>query len=70
MMSHGARRHGERRARGDAERTINRTVARQLEQIFVDDLARSTRLDYRGWRARGMLDRTLELLAFPIRNLL
>jgi cardiolipin synthase len=48
----------------------NRTVARQLEQIFVDDLARSTRLDYRGWRARGVLDRTLELLAFPIRNLL
>jgi hypothetical protein len=45
-------------------------VARQLEQIFVDDLARSTRLDYRGWRARGMLDSTLELLAFPIRNLL
>jgi cardiolipin synthase A/B len=46
----------------------SRSVARRLEQVFADDLERSRRLEYRGWRQRPLVDRVLELLTIPIRD--
>jgi cardiolipin synthase A/B len=43
-------------------------VAQRLEQIFHDDLQHSSRVTYRKWSARGILDRLLELVTFPIRE--
>ena len=43
-------------------------VAKQLEQIFQDDLAHSRPITYEAWRKRGQKERFLELLAFPIRD--
>jgi cardiolipin synthase len=45
----------------------SRPVARRMEQIFLDDLAHSTRVDYDTWKRRGVLDRFLEILAAPLR---
>lgn len=42
------------------------TTAR-LEKIFVDDLAHSRPVDLARWRARGPVDRVLELLAMPFK---
>ena len=43
-------------------------VGRAMEQTFRDDVAHSARVDYRKWRARGIVDRFLELLSVPIRG--
>lgn len=48
----------------------NRAVGRRLEQVFADDLAHASRVDYRRWRARSAVDRFLELLATPFRDLM
>lgn len=48
----------------------SRAVARRLEEIFAEDLTLSRRVDYRRWRARGAVDRFLELLAAPFRELM
>lgn len=48
----------------------NRGFARRLEQVFVDDLTRSTKVDYRTWRRRSFTDRILEFVAQPFRDLL
>lgn len=45
-------------------------LARRMEEIFRDDLAQSKRIEYRAWRRRGLIDRVLELLAAPFRDLL
>jgi cardiolipin synthase len=45
-------------------------TARRLEKIFADDLAYSSKVDYRTWRRRGLADRFLEILAAPMRPLL
>ncbi|MBI4636723.1 MAG: cardiolipin synthase B [Candidatus Rokubacteria bacterium] len=45
-------------------------VAGRLEAIFFDDLAHAKKVEYRGWRGRGVLDRLLEKLALPLRDLL
>jgi cardiolipin synthase len=45
-------------------------VARQLEHVFADDLARSRKVDYIRWQSRGVLGRFLEWLAVPLRPLL
>ncbi|MBI2216985.1 MAG: cardiolipin synthase B [Candidatus Rokubacteria bacterium] len=44
------------------------TVARRFEAIFLDDLAHSGKVEYRDWRKRGLGDRVLELLSWPIRD--
>ena len=48
----------------------DREIARRLEAIFAADLAYSERLEYRKWRARGLFDRILELMALPINDTL
>jgi cardiolipin synthase len=48
----------------------DRNVAHQMERIFLDDIAESRRVTYEAWRKRGLGARFLELLAFPIRDLL
>ena len=45
-------------------------LGRRLEQVFADDLRYSRKVDYRGWRARGITDRFLEFLARPLRSLM
>jgi cardiolipin synthase len=45
-------------------------VARRLEKIFADDIALSKKVDYRTWRRRGLIDRTIELFSAPLRGLL
>jgi cardiolipin synthase len=43
-------------------------VAQRFEKIFQDDLAHSRPVTYEDWRKRGLKDRFLELLVFPIRD--
>jgi cardiolipin synthase len=48
----------------------DRGVARQLDEIFVADLAHARPIDLAGWRARGFRARVFELLVFPVREML
>jgi cardiolipin synthase len=45
-------------------------VARRLERVFADDLERSKKVDYRSWRRRSWIDRTMEIFSVPLRSLL
>ena len=45
-------------------------TAHRLEAIIKEDLSYARLVDYRHWRARGLIDRFMELLATPIRDLL
>src|SRR5436190_2593778 len=45
-------------------------TAQRLEAIIKEDLGYSRLVDYRHWRARSLIDRFIELLATPIRDLL
>jgi cardiolipin synthase A/B len=46
----------------------DRDVARRLEDVFNQDLARSAKIEYRRWVSRGFFDRLLELLALPLQD--
>jgi cardiolipin synthase len=46
----------------------DKDVASRLEGVFADDLAHSRKIDVRRWRARGLFNRLLELLSFPVRD--
>ena len=48
----------------------DREVAREMERVFLDDIAHSRRVTYEAWKKRGLAARFYELLAFPIRDLL
>jgi cardiolipin synthase A/B len=48
----------------------NRAAAGHLEQVFLDDIAHSRRVDYDSWKHRGVRAKMLEILALPIRDLL
>jgi cardiolipin synthase len=48
----------------------DRAVARQFEQIFLEDLKHSRQVSYEAWKKRGFASKVLEVLAFPIRDLL
>jgi cardiolipin synthase len=48
----------------------DRGVGRRFEQIFLEDVALSKEVTYESWRKRGLSAKFLELLAFPIRDLL
>ena len=43
-------------------------TARRLEEVFENDLKGSTRVTYRKWSGRGIVDRFLEFLTVPIRE--
>jgi cardiolipin synthase len=43
-------------------------VARRLEKVFEEDLARSRPVTYQRWSDRGLVSRVLELLAAPVRD--
>jgi cardiolipin synthase len=45
-------------------------VARRLEKVFADDVALSKKVDYRGWRRRSLIDRTMEIFSAPFQGLL
>ena len=46
----------------------DKEVSNRLEGVFADDLAHSRKIHPRRWRARGLVDRLLELLSLPIRD--
>ena len=48
----------------------SRDVARRMEEVFREDLAHSARVTYDSWAKRGLTEKFLELVAFPIRDLL
>jgi len=48
----------------------SREVAERMEQVFRDDLAHARQVTYDGWAKRGLKEKFLELVAFPIRDLL
>jgi cardiolipin synthase len=48
----------------------DRGVAGRLERIFEEDLGVSRQVTYEAWKKRGLGARLLEVLAFPIRDLL
>jgi cardiolipin synthase A/B len=48
----------------------DRAVAQRMEEVFRDDLAHSQRVTYDGWAKRGIKEKFLELIAFPVRDLL
>jgi len=48
----------------------DRAVAQRMEEVFRDDLAHSQRVTYDGWAKRGVKEKFLELIAFPVRDLL
>jgi cardiolipin synthase A/B len=48
----------------------DRGVARKLEQVFLADIDASRRVTYEDWKHRGFSSKFLEVLAFPIRDLL
>jgi len=48
----------------------NEAVARRLEQVFIEDLAYSAPVTYRDWQKRGVVNKLLEVIALPVRDLL
>jgi cardiolipin synthase A/B len=48
--------------------TYSPAVARRMEQIFLDDVAHSRKVEYRRWSRRGVVDRFLEMITVPIRD--
>ncbi|HEY2996535.1 MAG TPA: phospholipase D-like domain-containing protein [Methylomirabilota bacterium] len=48
----------------------DRGIAGQLERVFLDDVALSHPVTYEQWKKRGFASKFLELVAFPIRDLL
>jgi cardiolipin synthase len=48
----------------------NEAFARRLEQVFIEDLAYSAPVTYRDWQKRGVVNKLLEVIAFPVRDLL
>jgi cardiolipin synthase A/B len=48
----------------------DRGVARKLEQVFLADIEASRQVTYEAWKDRGFSSKFLEVLAFPIRDLL
>jgi cardiolipin synthase A/B len=49
---------------------FNRAIAGQMQRIFLDDIAVSRPVSYAAWKKRGFASKFLELVAFPIRDLL
>jgi cardiolipin synthase A/B len=48
----------------------DRAIAGQMERVFLDDVALSRPVTYEEWKKRGFAAKFLELVAFPIRDLL
>jgi cardiolipin synthase len=50
--------------------TYDVEIARQLEQVFADDLRYARQIDLESWRRRGVRGRLFELLAIPFESAL
>jgi len=48
----------------------DRAVAGHMERIFLDDVHASKKVTFEQWKKRGLASKFLEVLAFPIRDLL
>lgn len=48
----------------------DRGVARRMEEVFAADLAHATEVKYEAWRRRGVRARLVEVLVFPLRDML
>ncbi|MGH7871127.1 MAG: cardiolipin synthase, partial [Candidatus Binatia bacterium] len=46
----------------------DRGVARELEEIFKEDLKHSEQMTYRRWRSRSFVERLFEVFEFPIKE--
>src|SRR5262245_57390928 len=46
----------------------DRTIARQLQQVFEADLQESQKVTLQTWKRRGVFSKFLEMLAIPIRD--
>ena len=49
---------------------FDRGIAGQMERVFLEDVAQSQLVTYTEWKKRGFTAKFLELVAFPIRDLL
>ena len=48
----------------------DRAVAGHMERIFLEDVHASKKVTFEQWKKRGLTSKFLEVLAFPIRDLL
>ena len=49
---------------------FDRAVARQMDEIFIADVAHAKAIDHASWEARGVRARLFELVVFPVRDML
>jgi len=46
----------------------DRTVATRLEEIFHEDLKYAKQISYKEWKSRGLYERFVDLIAFPVKD--
>ena len=46
----------------------DRTVAVRLEEIFHEDLKYAKQISYKEWKSRGLYERFVDLIAFPVKD--
>ena len=46
----------------------DRTVATRLEEIFHEDLKYAKQMSYKEWKSRGLYERFVDLIAFPVKD--
>ena len=46
----------------------DRTVATRLEEIFYEDLKYAKQISYKEWKSRGLYERIVDLIAFPVKD--
>ena len=46
----------------------DRTVATRLEEIFDEDLKYAKQVSYKEWKSRGLYERFVDLIAFPVKD--
>jgi cardiolipin synthase len=46
----------------------DRTVAARLEEIFYEDLKYAKQISYKEWKSRGLYERIVDLIAFPVKD--
>jgi cardiolipin synthase len=46
----------------------DRTVASRLEEIFHEDLKYAKQISYKEWKSRGLYERFVDLIAFPVKE--
>jgi hypothetical protein len=43
-------------------------VATRLEEIFHEDLKYAKQMSYKEWKSRGLYERFVDLIAFPVKD--